>query len=177
MPMRKLFIVLLAVCSMAAMERSARNVPTMCEPENDWFVPAGEFVTTQAKDELKLQVEVNRLLVPTDASFGMTCVPSNMQEWAISVCEATKELVVMKPGTAEQPEVLWGRVRDALYKMVNHGDAIEMLERSKPKDYKAPPIYRQSVKLSHNSVATLRRLFDKAVGTTRHGAKSHNPGY
>lgn len=141
--------------------------PTITLP-NDWFVPAGRFVRIQPKDILMFDIEVNRLLLTEDASFGMTCVPSLSQEWAISVCESSKQLVVMRPGTATKQDFLWTYVRDAIYEMVDKGTSIEMRPRAKAKKYQAPPIHKQSLTVSDNAVTILRQLFTKALSSARH---------
>ncbi len=164
-------VVMIKVCFMFAATAFAQKSPvqyTTHDSFNDWFVPAGEFVRTQPRNDLDLQIEVNRLLVPDGASFGMTCIPSLMQEWAISVDEATKKLIVVRPGSEGRPEVLWGYVRDAMYEMVNKGNYTEMRKRKTIKDYRAPELFKRSVTLSDKAVGRLRRLFDKVVSTARH---------
>ena len=102
--------------------------------------------------------EIERLLIPEGAAFGMKGITSFSPEWTLTYDSLTHELTYR-----EAEENIHQRTYKAWYKI--KGD--RFVQRKHPKNYEAPAVKTYTMAISADQAAKLRSIWAQAIDTAK----------
>ena len=104
--------------------------------------------------------EMERLLKPEHAAFGVECVPSFSFEWTLTYDSVAKALIYI-----EAEKSIWSTTYRATHELKKYKKHQKWVPRKRSKGYVAPGVQIDSLSISNEQVQRLKTLWTTAVGT------------
>ena len=156
---RTIIIPLLFCLSLIAMAQTNKD-----QEKNNYLIPVDKEQERQfIQDDLSLSFyaeEISRLLIPSNAAFGVIFRPSLFSESSIT-CDTQRRLLMYT--TVDDGKTIWGCVCDATEVIE---DGVERM-RDKPENYQAPMMKTYSLTISNDALKHLLNLWSAAIGAAK----------
>ena len=130
---------------------------TIAHAQDKLFLPdsASIAVRKRCPEQSFHDQEMQRLLMPKNAEFGVECMPSFGPEWALTYSPSTRALIYKV-----SQENIWYKK----YHFDHWNEYTHKPDEKRPKRYKSPKVDTHKLPLANDQAELLRTIWQNALG-------------